>query len=179
MSHPPREGSRDTGKGIIVSIYPDVCYAKDVPVPFSLYAIQGEDANTAPTVRMTGQRAHNKGSMTTCCHGDEPGVAGVKSGTVGSICEPKTWSSTVNIEGKPAIRHNDEWWMNNRNTIGKLYWIESTESFEATPPLKAAGCMTIRAATNAMTPASPSPATRSRRCGSMPRPARALPMRRI
>lgn len=145
-----REGSRDTAKGIIVSIYPDVCLAKKDPVPFSIYAIQGEDANTAPTVRMTGQRAHNAGSLTTCCHGDEPGLAGVVSGTVGAVCEPKTWSPTVNIEGKPAVRHGDEWWMNCRNTTGKLCWIESPDKDTAPKPI-----LLAQAATGTMTDAAP------------------------
>jgi hypothetical protein len=134
----PREGSRDSRKGIIVSLYPDVCFVGNVAVPFIIHAIQDDDANTAPTVRMTGQRSHTKGSLITRCYGDEAGDAGIVSGTVGGVCEPKTFSSSVNIEGKPAVRHNDEWWMNNRNTIGKLCWMESTEPEQPTPPLKPA-----------------------------------------
>ncbi|MCU0828548.1 MAG: DUF4150 domain-containing protein [Tabrizicola sp.] len=136
----PKEGSRDTARGIIISLTPDVCLtpvgASTVPVPYSIYAIQGEDANTAATVRYTGQRAHNMASLTTCCHGDEPGTAlGVVSGTVGGVCAPKTHSASVRVQGKWAVRHTDEWWMNNRNTVGKLTWIENTDRPTPTPAI--------------------------------------------
>lgn len=136
----PKEGSRDTARGIIISLTPDVCLtpvgASTVPVPYSIYAIQGEDANTAATVRYTGQRAHTMASLTTCCHGDEPGTAlGVVSGTVGGVCAPKTHSASVRVQGKWAVRHTDEWWMNNRNTVGKLTWIENTDQPTPTPAI--------------------------------------------
>ena len=135
-----REGSRDTGKGIIVSVTPDVCKtpvgSSVVPIPYSITAVQGDDANTVASVRMTGKRAHNMASLITKCSGDEPGTAlGVKSGTVGSVCHPKSHSNNVRIRGEWAIRHDDQWWMNNRNTVGKLVYVESTETFDETPAL--------------------------------------------
>ena len=138
-----REGSRDTGDGIIVSVTPDVCKtpvgSSVVPIPYSITAIQGDDANTVASVRMTGRRAHNMASLVTQCSGDEPGTAlGVKSGTVGSVCHPKSHSNNVRIRGEWAIRHDDQWWMNNRNTIGKLVWVRTAEQFETTPAIKLA-----------------------------------------
>lgn len=138
-----REGSRDTDDGIIVSVTPDVCKtpvgSSVVPIPYSITAIQGDDANTVASVRMTGKRAHNMASLVTQCSGDEPGTAlGVKSGTVGSVCHPKAHSNNVRIRGEWAIRHDDQWWMNNRNTIGKLVWVKTTEQFETTPAIKLA-----------------------------------------
>lgn len=134
----PKEGSRDTGEGIIVCLTPDVCKtpvgSSLPPVPYSITAKQGDDANTVSTVRMTKKRAHNMASLVTKCTGDQPGTGtGVKSGTVGSVCHPKGHSSNVNIEGKPALRHTDEWHMNNKNTVGKLTYIQSTETFDPTP----------------------------------------------
>lgn len=136
-----REGSRDTGDGIIISVTPDVCKtpvgSSVVPIPYSITAVQGDDANTVASVRMTGKRAHNKASLITRCSGDEPGTAlGIKSGTVGSVCHPKTHSNNVRIRGEWAVRHDDQWWMNNRNTFGKLIWVKSTEQFEETPAVK-------------------------------------------
>lgn len=136
----PKEGSRDIGDGIIVSLTPDICKtpvgSSTPPIPYSVFAIQGDDANTAATVRMTSNRAHNMASVVTRTQGDAPGSAGgIKSGTTGAACHPKTHSSNVNIEGKPAIRHTDEWYMNNKNTVGKLTYIDSTESFEHTPAI--------------------------------------------
>ena len=132
----PREGSRDTARGIVISKYPDVCRSPTVPVPYTIVGRQSDDAGTAATVRMTGQRAHKQSSIITQVSGDEPGTGlGVKSGTVGSVCHRKSHSASVRIEGEWATRHGDEWWMNNKNTVGKLTWVESTETFEATPPL--------------------------------------------
>jgi hypothetical protein len=83
---------------------------------------------------MTGQRAHNIASLVTQCSGDAPGTGtGVVSGTVGSVCHPKSHSGSVRIRGAWAIRHNDEWYMNNRNTVGKLTYVRNTSPFEETP----------------------------------------------
>ncbi|APX11588.1 DUF4150 domain-containing protein [Tateyamaria omphalii] len=136
----PREGSRDTGSGIIISVTPDVCRtpvgSSMPPIPYCIYAIQGDDANTAATVRMTGQRAHNMASIVTQCSGDAPGTGGgVSSGTTGSVCHPRSHSNTVRIQGEWAVRHNDYWDMNNRNTFGRLTWVESVETFEPTPTI--------------------------------------------
>ncbi|TDK28913.1 DUF4150 domain-containing protein, partial [Rhizobium deserti] len=88
--HPPREGSRATGEGIIISKYPDVCRSPTAPVPYTIVAYQSDDANTASSVFMTGQRAHKQNSIVTRCTGDEPGTGlGVKSNTVSSICHRK------------------------------------------------------------------------------------------
>lgn len=137
---PPREGSRATSEGIIVSKYPDVCRSPEVPIPYTIVARQCDDANTASSVFMTGQRAHKQNSIVTKCEGDEPGTGlGVKSNTVSSICHRKEHSQTVRIEGQWATRHDDEWYMNNRNTIGKLVWPKHNQVFDPTPPIKEFG----------------------------------------
>ncbi len=85
---------------------------------------------------MTGQRAHNMASLVTQCSGDAPGTGtGVVSGTVGSVCHPKSHSDNVRIRGQWAIRHRDEWWMNNRNTVGKLTYLRTQETFAPTPAI--------------------------------------------
>lgn len=135
---PPREGSRATHEGIIISKYPDVCRSPTAPVPYCIIAYQDDDANTASSVFMTGQRAHKQNSIVTKCMGDEPGTGlGVKSNTVSSICHRKEHSNNVRIEGQWATRDTDEWWMNNKNTCGKLVWPKHNKSFEPTPPLAA------------------------------------------
>ncbi|WP_197434725.1 DUF4150 domain-containing protein [Agrobacterium vitis] len=137
MSYPPREGSRDTTKGLIISKYPDVCRSPNACVPYTIIAYQSDDAGTAATVRMTGQRAHKQNSIVTKCYGDEPGVGlGIKSNTVGSVCHRRTHSKTVRIEGQWATRDTDEWDMNNRNTRGKLAWYSNSPSHTPTPPLQ-------------------------------------------
>ena len=135
--HPPREGSRDTSEGIIISKYPDICRSPKAPVPYTIVAYQSDDANTASSVFMTGQRAHKQNSVVTRCTGDEPGVGlGVKSNTVSSVCHRKGHSRNVRIEGQWATRHGDEWWMNNRNTVGKLVWPKHNLSYDPTPPIR-------------------------------------------
>lgn len=136
----PCEGSRDISDGIIVSITPDVCKtpvgSSMVPIPYSITAKQADDANTVATVRFTKKRAHNMASLVTKCTGDAPGTGtGIKSGTVGSVCHPKSHSNNVRIKGEWAIRHNDLWYMNNKNTVGKLTYVKSQETFDETPAI--------------------------------------------
>lgn len=134
---PPREASRATHDGIIISKYPDVCRSPTAPVPYTIIAYQDDDANTASSVFMTSQRAHKQNSIVTKCTGDEPGKGlGVCSNTVSSICHRKEHSNNVRIEGQWATRHSDEWWMNNKNTVGKLVWPKHQKSFDPTPPIK-------------------------------------------
>ncbi|WP_421703753.1 DUF4150 domain-containing protein [Aliiroseovarius sp.] len=139
----PKEGSRDIGDGIIVCLAPDVCKtpvgSSMVPVPYSITAKQGDDANTVATVIMTGKRAHNMASLVTKCTGDQPGTGtGVKSGTVGSVCHPKSHSSNVKVRGQFAIRNSDEWYMNNRNTVGKLVYVKDLKVDKPTPAIELA-----------------------------------------
>ena len=123
------EGSRDTDEGIVVSTEPDICLTPSggtmVPVGYNICAKQADDARTTPTVKLTSLRSHNMASLITTCHGDEAGTGGgVKSGTHNGICEPKGHSATVYSEGQQMIRHTDEWWMNNKNTVGKLNYVK-------------------------------------------------------
>jgi Domain of unknown function (DUF4150) len=77
---------------------------------------------------------HHPTLLITCGHGDEPGTSpGVGSGTVGGVKDPKTHAGSVRVEKQRAIRHNDEWWMNNRNTVGKLTYVRNTSPFDETP----------------------------------------------
>ncbi len=100
------------------------------------HASPGGGAGTADSVRQTDERSHVRGSLIRQCYGDEPGVGGgVTSGTRGAECEPKTWSSSVRAEGRPMVRHDDEWWMNHRNTYGRLTYVKDATSYE-TPDTK-------------------------------------------
>lgn len=135
----PREGSREIGQGIVVSIAPDVCLtpigSSMVPVPYGLIAYQNIDpANMANSVRQTSLVSHVKSSLITKSFGDEPGTGGgVKSGTTGAECEPKTYSSTVYAEGRNMVRFDDEWWMNHKNTVGRLIYTDDLNQYPGPP----------------------------------------------
>jgi hypothetical protein len=128
----PREALRDNDEARIICLAPDVCRAPKVPVPFMIHDTCGHDANYTPSVRFTGQKAMVLRSNTTHVHGDEPGVGkGVKSGTVGGICEPIGHASQVRAEGSHVIRHLDRFWMNNRNTVGEALFVRDTATYRA------------------------------------------------
>jgi hypothetical protein len=123
VSLTPFEGSRVINDGILISVDPDWCLPPGGggAIPYNIHAYQCDAAGTAATVRQTGQRSHTLASIITYCSGDEAGTGlGVQSGTIRGICQPKTWSTTVRIEGHNAVRHCDEWYMNNMNTTGKM-----------------------------------------------------------
>lgn len=102
----------------VVSVAPDVCKtpmgSSVPPVPYPVVAKLDSTTQPAGTVRAN---AHPlvlfDASYTPATLGDQAGTAkGVKSGTVGAQCWPKQRSSTVRVEGKRVIRHDDQFWMN-------------------------------------------------------------------
>jgi hypothetical protein len=130
----PREGLRDTDEARIVSLSPDVCLtpvgSSVVPIPYPVVDFCGHDTNYTPSVRFTGKKAMVMRSCTSHVHGDAPGTRkGVKSGRVGSICEPIGHADQVRAEGSHVIRHLDAFWMNNRNTKGEAIFVRGTQTF--------------------------------------------------
>lgn len=132
---PPHQGSRDTEEGIIICVEFDWCFMPDGSVvPFIIYAKQSDDANTTTTVLLTSLRTHTSKSLITTCYGDEPAVAGIRSGTVQGICWPATWSPTVRHENGNVVRDCDYWRMNGGNCLGKLFYIKNTDLYEMLQP---------------------------------------------
>lgn len=135
----PQEGSRDVYDGIIVSMVPDICLTPAgggmVPVPYTIWCSQADAANLANSVRQTDDRSHAVASIVVHCYGDEPGTGGgIHSGTTGAECTPKTWSQTVRAEGRNMVRHNDQWWMNHRNTYGRLIYLKDLNYYNTPKP---------------------------------------------
>lgn len=103
---------------IVVSSSPDVCKtpmgSSTPPVPYPVIAKLETSAGIAASVKANGYpMVVFDMSQTPNTLGDTAGsAAGVKSGTVGGKCYPKSHSSTVRAEGKLLIRHDDEFWMN-------------------------------------------------------------------
>ncbi|HCB3588297.1 PAAR-like domain-containing protein [Citrobacter koseri] len=118
--------ARQNGQWKVVSTKPDVCKTprgdSTPPVPYPVTANMGAAVMVVSSVKLNGCPAvvldQSKIPQTI---GDTPGAAkGVSSGTVGDVCEPLDHSQTVRFGGKPMLRHNDEFWMNSRNTVGLI-----------------------------------------------------------
>lgn len=118
--------ARQNGQSKVVSTKPDVCKTpmgpSTPPVPYPVTANMGAAVMVVSSVKINGCPAvvldQSKIPQTI---GDTPGAAkGVSSGTVGDVCEPLEHSQTVRFGRKPMLRHNDEFWMNSRNTVGLI-----------------------------------------------------------
>ncbi|WP_249357163.1 DUF4150 domain-containing protein [Citrobacter sp. wls706] len=116
--------ARQDGLWTVVSLTPDVCKTPmgpaTPPVPYPVTASLGDAVRVVPSVKANGHPVLVLDqSFVPATKGDEPGVAkGVKSGTVGDICEPLEHSTTFRVSGRPVLRHFDTFWMNARNTTG-------------------------------------------------------------
>ncbi|HAT7515580.1 TPA: DUF4150 domain-containing protein [Kluyvera ascorbata] len=118
--------ARQDGQWTVVSLTPDVCKTpmgpSTPPVPYPVTARLGDAVQVVPSVNANRHPVLVLDqSFVPSTKGDEPGVAkGVKSGTVGDICEPLEHSTTFRVSSKPVLRHFDKFWMNARNTTGLI-----------------------------------------------------------
>lgn len=110
--------ARQDGQWTVISLMPDVCKtpmgSSTPPVPYPVTSSLGNSMKTSATVRANSNPVVRfDSSFTPTTMGDAAGAAkGIKSGTVGGQCWPKEKSSTVRMDGKPAVRHGDQFWMN-------------------------------------------------------------------
>ncbi|EPJ7088694.1 glycohydrolase toxin TNT-related protein [Citrobacter amalonaticus] len=111
---------------VVVCTTPDVCKTpmgpSTPPVPYRVTAQLADAVQVVPTVNANGRPlVVLTQSFIPKTVGDEPGVAkGVQSGTVADICEPLEHSSSVKAGGYCTLRHDDQFYMNNKNTVGKI-----------------------------------------------------------
>ncbi|MDE3750127.1 PAAR-like domain-containing protein [Methylobacterium radiotolerans] len=181
----PREGARVTREGIVMSVPMNWGLSPEVAVPYRVHT-QGqiEGACTAGTVRQTDQASYIEGSLITRCYGDEAATGGgVQFGTQGAACEPKTWSETVKIQDKCAVRNADHWWMNRKETWGKLTYVEDTKIYptlgqnNSVPRIQLAQAGPMRAPMPMPMPLEPPPPVRAPAINDnvpvIPRPGRA------
>jgi hypothetical protein len=122
------EGLRELNLPKVVSITPSVNLTPMggavVPVPYTVVGYFDESVNTAQSVLFTKNRTFTMASYVREVHGDAPGSAGgIKSGTVSAKAEPIEHSSTVRAERFYVVRHDDLFYMNNRNTVGRAIFI--------------------------------------------------------
>lgn len=130
----PKEGLRDTDEARIIFLAPDVCKTPVgpavVPIPYPVIDFCGHDQNYAGMVFLTSQKTMLFRSKTSHVHGDQPGtLLGVKSNTVGNVCEPIEYADNVRAEGSNVIRNLDRFWMNNKNTQGEAIFIKDLKPY--------------------------------------------------
>lgn len=137
--------ARQDGQWTVVSLTPDVCKTpmgpSTPPVPYPVTARLGDAVQVVPSVNANRHPVLVLDqSFVPSTKGDEPGVAkGVKSGTVGDICEPLEHSTTFRVSSKPVLRHFDKFWMNARNTTGLIIGqppAASVKAKEADPAIR-------------------------------------------
>ena len=112
-----QRGAHKVVEAIIVSSCPDVCKTpignSVVPVPYTLFSTFADAQNTAVDVNFEGIPSFHAGSHLPTVTGNEAGTkGGVKSGVNVGICNPLEMSSSVRVNGQPAIRNVDEMHMN-------------------------------------------------------------------
>lgn len=117
--------ARKDGKLIVVSMAPDVCKTPMgnavVPVPYPVTIDLSGSNNYSTDVNFNDNQAFRFNTDTTKVIGDEAGTAGgVKSGTTGQKAEPIQHSASVKINKEHLIRCGDMFYMNNKNTQGRL-----------------------------------------------------------
>lgn len=111
---------------VVVCTTPDVCKTpmgpSTPPVPYRVTAKMADAVQVVPTVNANGRPlVVLTQSFIPKTDGDEPGVAkGVQSGTVADRCEPLEHSSSVKAAGYYVLRHDDQFYMNCKNTVGKI-----------------------------------------------------------
>nr|WP_258134637.1 PAAR-like domain-containing protein [Escherichia fergusonii] len=118
--------ARKDSDWFVVYTTPDVCKtpmgSSTPPIPYRVTAKLEDAAQPVPSVNANGKPVVVlTQSFIPKTIGDEKGtVKGVQSGTVGDICEPLEHSSSVKAAGFYVLRHDDEFHMNCKNTIGKI-----------------------------------------------------------
>ncbi|EOT8833098.1 PAAR-like domain-containing protein [Escherichia fergusonii] len=134
---------KDSG-WIVVCTTPDVCKtpvgSSTPPIPYRVTAKMEDAARPVPDVKANGKPVVVlTQSFIPKTLGDEPGVAkGVQSGTVGDISEPLEHSNSVKAGGHHILRHDDQFYMNNKNTIGRIQGqppSTSKTAAESNPPV--------------------------------------------
>ena len=110
-----------------VSTIPDICKtpvgSSVVPIPYTITGEFADAQSVSPNVKTHGEPVFLHGrSFIPAVKGDERGtVGGIKSGTNLKKVESQGNSSTKGANGTQTVQESRFVWMNNRNTIGRIY----------------------------------------------------------
>jgi hypothetical protein len=110
-----------------VSIVPDICLTPVgptmVPIPYIIIGEFSEATGVSPNITSNGEPVViHASTVIPSVRGDEAGTGkGIKSGTVGGRVQAMEMSSTLSFNGERALRVGDLVYMNDKNTIGKIF----------------------------------------------------------
>ncbi|MRV75984.1 DUF4150 domain-containing protein [Duganella sp. FT92W] len=110
-----------------VSVTPDICKTQVgnsvVPIPYTITGEFKDAQDVSRSVKMHSEPAFLYGkSFIPAVKGDERGtLGGIKSGTYLKRAQPKDKSSTKGANGTQTVQESRFIWMNDRNTIGRIY----------------------------------------------------------
>jgi len=110
-----------------VSVAPDICKtpvgSSVVPIPYTITGEFADAQSVSSNVKTHGESVFLHGrSFIPAVKGDERGtLGGIKSGTNLKKVESNGYSSTKGANGTQTVQESRYVWMNNRNTIGRIY----------------------------------------------------------
>jgi hypothetical protein len=110
-----------------VSLTPDICKtpvgASTPPLPYTIVGEFADAKSASPNVKSHSEPVVLLGRTTIpTVKGDAPGSAGgVKSGTAGKQVDMKGASPNHRANNAAQVQVGREVWMNQRNTVGKIY----------------------------------------------------------
>jgi hypothetical protein len=111
-------GARKNVNWMVISTVPDVCntpVGSDVKaVPYPVVAYLEQNTKSARNVNLNGDPSviYDESVVPTTVGDSDGSHKGVKSGTVAGKCYPKAHSSSVKVNRKYVVRHDDDFWMN-------------------------------------------------------------------
>ena len=116
-------GARKDGMQVVVSIVPSINYTPPakIPVPYPVNYPLKPSENVSSNVFYNDDPAFALGSHTVHVTGDEAGsLGGIISGTTSEKAIAIDHSRTVFVNSKNAVRCDDMFCMNDKNTVGAL-----------------------------------------------------------
>jgi hypothetical protein len=122
-----------------VSIFPDICLTPMgptmVPIPYVIIGEFSDATGVSPNITSNGEPVvMHASTVIPSVRGDEPGTGkGIKSGTVGGRVQAMEKSSTLSFNGERAVRVGDLVYMNDKNTIGKVFERLDVSALKAFP----------------------------------------------
>lgn len=125
---PPPEAAPTAESATVVSLYPDFRRRAASVYGQDIVAKESDDGDASPNVIITDVPASTSSAYLATTAPGGPG-SGVKSGVSGGGASPKAgMADTVQINGKPTVRHDTEFNMNQSgpgqpsNTTGKMVY---------------------------------------------------------